>query len=74
MNTSEALVTEPLAEKLSRLIPGAVARRRGGAPPERLWVVEQPRAKGAAEWNVLGTGSTEREAIDRAVFLYGSRR
>ena len=57
------LVVESLEAKLERALPGA----------KTDWVASR------SEWSVwrkgrqMGVGSTEREAIDRAIFLFGGR-
>jgi hypothetical protein len=70
------LVVETLHAKLQRLLPGAEVRERrqlrdalgAGKPvtPEEAWEV----SRGV---RVLARGATEREAVDRALFLWASR-
>jgi hypothetical protein len=59
-----ALIVEHLADRLERVLPGAVLRERRDTPPERRWVVERP--SGPSTWDVIAAGPTQREAIYRA--------
>lgn len=61
-----------LAEKLSRLLPGARAYVVGMARPSDAMEVESWRVE--LNGRVLAVGHSEREAIDRALFLYGGQR
>lgn len=74
------LTHQTLLEKLEVAIPGARSE-----PSPRLAGLDGPMAPSSTEaWRVvlqaptrlriLAMASTEREAIDRAVFLYGERR
>lgn len=63
--------TESLLEKLDRRLPGAFLNYVHGAPPEQRWQVLE---KDGAELRVRGFGASQREAIDRAVFLFGVQR
>jgi hypothetical protein len=58
-----ALLVEPLEARLSRLHPGAVCVERRDNPPHRRFVVEVPNGK---HWDVIGSGSTRRDAIQQA--------
>ncbi len=64
--TRPTLVVETLAQRLERLVPGAHARYYWLAAVEERWRV---RLGG----RVIGKGSTEREAVDRAIALRGVR-
>ena len=62
-DSGRPLVVETLEEKLARTLPGA-----------RL--VRNPSDDGAVVWRglqILAAGSTVREAVDRAIALWGSR-
>ncbi len=63
--TGKPLVTESLTQRLERLVPGASAGRNLAG--SGLWVVARAGA-------VLATGHTLREAVDKAVSLYGVHR
>ena len=67
------LIVETLDAKLSRLLPGAVVRYRIGFLSEHAWAVTQPFPKPTRGTRVLATGASKREAIDRALFLWGAR-
>lgn len=68
-----ALVVETIREKLERALPGAKVfrplRPLEGAPvpPTEAWRVVR-------DGRVLATAATEREAVDRALFLWEGRR
>lgn len=66
-----ALVVETIQAKLARLLPGAKAFRPLGegvpVPPTEAWRVVR-------DGRVLATAATEREAVDRALFLWEGRR
>jgi hypothetical protein len=69
-----ALTVETLDAKLSRLLPGAVVRYRIGVPSEHAWLVEQKRLHRSEDrFFTLATGASKREAIERAIFLWGAR-
>ena len=59
------LAVEPLAQRLERLLPGAICFREG-----REWVVCRLSALARHD---LARAASEREAIDVAVSLWGSR-
>lgn len=63
---AKPLVVETLEAKLARLVPGATLHdsRREGA--EDRWYAMRGRG-------LLATGASAREAVDRAVFLWGER-
>lgn len=56
-----------LTDRLKEAIPGAITWDTRRASPGQRWSVE-------LDGKVLAHGFTEREAIDRALSLYGSRR
>lgn len=61
--------------KLTAAIPGAVVKEEIANPQESRFVVHgrNPRAPGRKN-SQLSHGSTRREAVDRAVHLFGSNR
>lgn len=61
-------------EKLTAAIPGATVQEVPGNPLESRFVVlgRPPQAKRRAS-SQLAHGSTRREAIDRAIHLFGDR-
>lgn len=64
------MITESLSAKLERLVPGAIVVLHilwdNGLDVREYQVLRAGR--------VLATGRTEREAIDRACFLWGAQR
>jgi hypothetical protein len=70
-----ALVVETVRQRLARLLPGAELVVDLAAHVTARHVVEGWRAVGG-KWERarLGTGSTEREAADRAISLHGRQR
>jgi hypothetical protein len=72
----DPLVVEDLEDRLARLIPGAAVslspRDELGDPPPP-GETYQVRDGAFGTGRVLGLGWTKREAIDRALFLYGPR-
>lgn len=68
--TGVPLVTESLEEKLERHLPGAWVVDSGAHGDERFTVHQRGRYA-ARE---IGSGASRREAIDRAIWLFGSRR
>jgi len=69
----EHLVT--LQERLTRALPGAETKHSPNDASETAWSVCAPRKiNGRRRMCTLATGSTEREAIDRAIFLFGAQR
>lgn len=69
-----ALTVETLDEKLIRLLPGAEVRHCSALSSEHAWAVTQPFPKPTRGTRVLATGASKREAIERAIFLYGGAR
>lgn len=65
------MITEPLTARLERLLPGAIVTESSERPPHRRFHVEREATGG---WTILATASSEREAIERALFLWGARR
>lgn len=63
------LVVESLEEKLERALPGAKVED-SGVPGEFRYRVMH---RGKYAWRPVGTGGSRREAIDRAIFLFGGR-
>lgn len=68
--TGQPLTVESLDEKLERHLPGAWVVDSGAHGDERFTVHQRGRY---AEREV-GSGASRREAIDRAIWLFGSRR
>lgn len=68
-------MSETFEQKLARLLPGSKVQCDQKAPPEARYFVDGWR-KGRNGWEaaVLATGSSEREAVDRALFLWGPQR
>lgn len=69
-----ALVVESMAARLARLVPGAVVTRREHARPGERYQVTRPAPRAGATVQLLAVADSEREAVDRAVFLFGGRR
>ena len=69
-STRPALAVESLEDKLERHLPGARVVDTGAHGDERFVVFQRGRY---AEREV-GSGASRREAIDRAIWLFGSRR
>ena len=67
-------MTTDLNEKLDRRLPGAFCVFDTTAAPEHKWQVVQMEGRSKSGLKVLGTGASQREAIDRAVFLFGVQR
>ena len=65
-DSGKPLVVESLEAKLERLLPGA-------ALTGSKMVQGTDRVAGKRGRKTVATGSTEREAIDRAIFLWGGR-
>lgn len=68
---------ETLEQKLQRQLPGAKCRKDTAAPVAARFLVDGWRkSRDGKRWEpaVLATGATEREAIDRALFLWGAQR
>lgn len=67
---------ETLQERLARLVPGAKVHHDASAPLLERHVVSGWRTGKSGKWEltVLATGASEREAIDRAIFLWGRPR
>jgi hypothetical protein len=65
-DSGKPLVVESLEAKLEKAIPGAVTKWSFLRPSHECWAVW-------LEKRVLATGGSEREAIDRAIFLFGGR-
>lgn len=59
--TRGPLVVESMSEKLARLVPGAKS-----AKSDAGWSVTR-------DGRVLALGASEREAVDRCLFLWGQR-
>lgn len=71
------MIGETLTAKLARLLPGSKVAVVPTAKPEERFVVDgwrKTRDGKRLELAVLATGSSEREAIDRALFLWGAQR
>lgn len=67
--TRPTLAAEPLAQRLERAIPGAwVAQTFKGA-----WCVYGPSRRVGYVGKLLAAGASEREAIEKAIALWGSR-
>lgn len=68
-------LTTSLRDRLKAALPGAVMRVDLHAPALERHVVEGWREH-RGEWVLatLATGSTEREAVDRALFLFARQR
>lgn len=64
--TGKPLVVETLEQRLARLLPGAGLHEVKAYAAEDRWEVRVER-------QVLATGASAREAVDRAVFLWGER-
>lgn len=60
------LVVETLEQRLERLVPGARMDRSTVHAHEEQWRVQRGQ-------QLLAVGASQREAIDRAVFLWGAR-
>lgn len=60
------LVVETLQQRLERLVPGARMDRSTVHAHEEQWRVQRGQ-------QLLAVGASQREAIDRAVFLWGAR-
>lgn len=60
-----SLVVETLQQRLERLVPGAVLMRATQQRVVAQWAVWRASA--------VVTGSSEREAVDKAVALWGAR-
>lgn len=71
-DAGKALVVESLEEKLKRAVSGAVVHDSGEQGVDNRWEVLGPRAYSSG-MKVLAVGATKREAIDRAIFLWGER-
>lgn len=65
-DSGKPLVVESLVDKLKRLLPGTVLKDTKTFGTDDRYEVLRGRKK-------LATGASEREAIDRAVFLWGGR-
>jgi hypothetical protein len=65
----QPLVTESLTQRLERLVPGAYVRNDGPAFGD-VWVVWRKSGRGVSK---LATGHTEREAVEKAIALWGRR-
>jgi len=68
--------TETPQERLARLLPGSKVHHDASAPLLGRHVVSgwrKTRDGKRLELAVLATGSSEREAIDRALFLWSRR-
>ena len=64
-----------LDDKLTEAIPGATVKEEPTNPPEaRFVVLGKPPTSKARKSSQLAHGSTRREAIDRAVHLFGRNR
>lgn len=63
------LVVESLEEKLERALPGARVHDTGVLCDTRFRVFH----RGAFAEREVGRGASRREAIDRAIFLFGGR-
>lgn len=69
--------TETLQERLARLLPGAKVALVPNAAPEARFVVDGWRkSRDGKAWEpaVLATGASEREAVNRALFLWSAQR
>lgn len=62
-----ALITESLEARLARLVPGATLVRTPALGAAKGWSVVR-------EGQLLATGPTQRDAIDKAQMLYGVQR
>lgn len=69
-----ALIVESLHSRLARLVPGAVVTRREHARPGERYQVTRPAPRAGATVQLLAVADSEREAVDRAVFLFGGQR
>lgn len=75
--TGPKLVVESLEEKLERHLPGAFVEAAPSGlgfappPPDERWQVRQ---LGEFAMRTLAVGPTPREAIARAIFLFGGER
>jgi len=63
------LVVESLTQRLERAVPGAYVRNDGPAFGG-LWIVWRKVGRGVSK---LGEGYTEREAVEKAIALWGRR-
>jgi hypothetical protein len=76
-----ALVTEALEARLERLLPGAKVVKNTGGAPEKAWAVSGTRPEvdprtgvSMLRFVLYGTGATAREAVEKAVTLWGAPR
>ena len=69
--SAKPLVVESLEAKLKKAIPGAIVHDSQEMGVENRWEVFGP--KDSASMRLLATGASKREAIDRAIFLWGRR-
>lgn len=69
-----ALVVESMQARLARLVPGAAVTRREPARPGERYQVTRPAPRTGNTVQVLAVADSEREAVNRAVSLFGGRR
>lgn len=70
-DSGKPLVVDSLEAKLQKAVPGAIVHDSQEKGVDNRWEVFGP--KDSSSMRLLATGASKREAIDRAVFLWGGR-